>query len=949
HAFPKSDIGGAARSFHSSWYFRKLSDGSLQRRPWLSYSVKTDSVYCLDCILFGKAANKRVHPQFSTKGFCNWKNGLSKIIGHETSDSHLDAAIASELRKVSLPLDQTMKENTSKKRAENRKVVRQLIDVTLFLAQHCMAFRGHSEGKTERFRGNFFDLASSALATYLDRLQKSKKKIWNFMSNKRQNLLIKAISEFIRKKEVQEINDAVFFSVSFDESVDSSRKEQCTCIIKYVRNDTRTVAERLVAVKACAVTSGEKLFEVLKSIFEELQRDWTTNLVGQAYDGASNMRGPYLGLQALVRAEAKSAVYVWCWAHRLSLAVKEAAGCCLDAGDLFANLKKVYNVINGSKNNVDTYEEIFKKTYPGKQIIRLKRVDTTRWMSHSFALSAVLRAFEAIVETLEHIKTSKTSSNDNKLCARGLLEYFMSEKFVLTALNFESIYNEVEPLSTSLQGADMDLMAAVNHVDIVLNALRSLRSEESFAALLTRKDEFIASSAFVKEAFTALHIPTVTHRTRGKKKQDGERADDEPILDTAVKFRVETFYSSLDSIITLISERFNDRAQSLYKDLALLSKRRMTEVEHGETSLPEDAFAAFSTLYSKFLNADQLQKEYKQFVKVHVAYEKAFDKLPQDLHDFSLQIGHMIPASSFFAFLSSFGLGGLPLPLLAGAFPAKVFFRGCSKSGSALSSGAGEVSRMSKKDRSGDALVDRALHLEAPAEGEGDLFLEDPVSQEKGDLELRAWLQLEAVDAALVDRALHLEAPAAGEGDLFLDPVSQEKGDLERRASSLGLAEESGEQHLTTDTLDLSFCETEADEEEVGMDGDELSCDFDQDVDVEEEPSSAPGEERNARQSMKNSGSLANILYVVHNTGLKTIFPSLYIALKIAVTLPVTSASTERSFSKLKLIKHRLRSTMGQDRLEDLMVISCERDIEINAEEVLKFFSCYSKYLLNNL
>ncbi|XP_026293692.2 zinc finger MYM-type protein 1-like [Frankliniella occidentalis] len=300
------------------------------------------------------------------------------------------------------------------------------------------------------------------------------------------------------------------------------------------------------------------LFEVLKSIFEELQLDWTTNLVGQAYDGASNMRGPYLGLQALVRAEAQSAVYDSCWAHRLSLAVKEAAGCCLDAGNLFVKLKTVYNVINGSKNNVDTYEEIFKKTYPGKQILRLKRVDTTRWMSHSFALSTVLRAFEAIVETLEHIKTSETSSNDNKLNASALLEYFMSEKFLLTALTFESIFHEVEPLSTCV---DVDLMVAVNHVEIVLNALRSLRNEESFAVLLRRKDEFIASSAFVKEAFTALPIPTVTHRTRRKRRQDGERAD-EPILDPAVKFRVETFYSSLDSIITLISERFNDRSSS---------------------------------------------------------------------------------------------------------------------------------------------------------------------------------------------------------------------------------------------------------------------------------------------------------------------------------------------------------------------------------------------------
>ena len=62
--------------------------------------------------------------------------------------------------------------------------------------------------------------------------------------------------------------------------------------------------------------------------------------------------------------------------------------------------------------------------------------------------------------------------------------------------------------------------------------------------------------------------------------------------------------------------------------------------------------------------------------------------------------------------------------------------------------------------------------------------------------------------------------------------------------------------------------------------------------------------------------------------GLHTLFPNIYIILKLALTLPVGSVSTEKSFSKLKLIKTRL-STMGNDRLEGLMIMSCENDINI--------------------
>ena len=42
------------------------------------------------------------------------------------------------------------------------------------------------------------------------------------------------------------------------------------------------------------------------------------------------------------------------------------------------------------------------------------------------------------------------------------------------------------------------------------------------------------------------------------------------------------------------------------------------------------------------------------------------------------------------------------------------------------------------------------------------------------------------------------------------------------------------------------------------------------------------------------------------------------------MTIPVTVATAERSFSKLKLIKTYLRSSMGQERLSGLAALSIE-------------------------
>ena len=54
---------------------------------------------------------------------------------------------------------------------------------------------------------------------------------------------------------------------------------------------------------------------------------------------------------------------------------------------------------------------------------------------------------------------------------------------------------------------------------------------------------------------------------------------------------------------------------------------------------------------------------------------------------------------------------------------------------------------------------------------------------------------------------------------------------------------------------------------------------------------------------------------------------SLRQAYQILLTLPVTSAGAERSFSKLALIKSKLRTTMTQQRLQALMFGSVEKDI----------------------
>ena len=54
--------------------------------------------------------------------------------------------------------------------------------------------------------------------------------------------------------------------------------------------------------------------------------------------------------------------------------------------------------------------------------------------------------------------------------------------------------------------------------------------------------------------------------------------------------------------------------------------------------------------------------------------------------------------------------------------------------------------------------------------------------------------------------------------------------------------------------------------------------------------------------------------------------PYLFLCLKLYLTVAVSIASCERSFSKLKLIKSNLRLTMGESKLSALAILSIESD-----------------------
>ena len=77
-----------------------------------------------------------------------------------------------------------------------------------------------------------------------------------------------------------------------------------------------------------------------------------------------------------------------------------------------------------------------------------------------------------------------------------------------------------------------------------------------------------------------------------------------------------------------------------------------------------------------------------------------------------------------------------------------------------------------------------------------------------------------------------------------------------------------------------------------------------------------------------------------HQTILSSI-PEILTVFRLFLTLPVTVASAERSFSKLKLIKNYLRNSISEERLSSLAVLSIEQEIarDLDVQLIVEEFS----------
>ncbi|XP_058727141.1 uncharacterized protein LOC131598572 [Vicia villosa] len=286
------------------------------------------------------------------------------------------------------------------------------LDCTRYLLAKGIAFRGHDESSTSLNKGNFremVDWVKSNDEKVRDAFDRGPKNC-TMTSGDIQKELATCCAHEVTKVIMEELGDRQF-SVLIEESRDIFVKEQMAVMLRFL-NDKGKVVERFIAPHHVKYTTSEALKDALYGILDRHTLS-ISRIRGQGYDGASNMRGEFNGLQRKILDENPYAFYVHCYAHRLQLVVVSIASSCSSIHDFFEYISLIVTTTSASCKRKDAlkeaqHQDILNKLESGDisqgkglhQSSSLARPGDTRWGSHYTTLIRLYQMWSSVLEVL---------------------------------------------------------------------------------------------------------------------------------------------------------------------------------------------------------------------------------------------------------------------------------------------------------------------------------------------------------------------------------------------------------------------------------------------------------------------------------------------------------------------------------------------------------------------
>jgi len=229
--------------------------------------------------------------------------------------------------------------------------------VCSFLLHQGLPFCGHDECECSSNQGNYLKLLH-----FLSRNNEAIKRVTFSEAPRHNKLTFPNIQKDITQAAAEEITNIIIkdlgdplFLILIDESRDILIKEQMAVVLRYVDNIGHII-EHFLGIQHIRDTIASSLKAVIEAFFSKHGLS-ISKLRGQGYDGASNMRGEFNGLKALILNSNPSTYYVHCFAHKLQLTLVAVTKKHNEVGDVFNFISSIINIVEASCKRMEMIRE----------------------------------------------------------------------------------------------------------------------------------------------------------------------------------------------------------------------------------------------------------------------------------------------------------------------------------------------------------------------------------------------------------------------------------------------------------------------------------------------------------------------------------------------------------------------------------------------------------------
>lgn len=505
-------------------------DSIIQKRkvkfPWLKKS--DDGAVCNTCCQFYaiRGITAKHSGIFINVPFTDWAKSTgsepkcNKLLKHQQSSTHLDAATfsceeASMLIHKSTVYSMVHKQS-AEQRQDNLNRFADFIDCAYFLFKHEIPHTtkfNHILELVARLDG------SSQLQRFLDLSPQNA----TYISSTTATEILTAVSQWLTEDLLHELQQSDYIAILADESTDIRTRNELSVCFRYVIHGV--AVERFFCLRQLLSTTGDVIADALKDVLCKNNIP-LGRVFWMAFDGAANMSGRVHGVQAILKRDLlTNANYIHCRSHLLNLAAANVANDFKPLKCLFSSFNSLWKFFHNSPKRHNQLVEM--RNVLNDTTLELVRAGDTRWTSNYRSVKAVRLSLKSLIFTLQNIHMS---GDDLASEAGGLLLTFQNQCSILLTFAVEQILQPLNILTLQLQSPKLSLVSL----------------PEKIEASVARLSEISSDCASYSEGFKLFleveHVPTV-----------GEAVD----IDHVHKTIVQPYISK---ICRNIEKRFGDSA-----------------------------------------------------------------------------------------------------------------------------------------------------------------------------------------------------------------------------------------------------------------------------------------------------------------------------------------------------------------------------------------------------